>query len=66
MLFNKFFFVVEKATNQALNENSKEIFSELKPVLEKVVQELTLNLQKKITAQVPYDLLYPLAATNNN
>ncbi|XP_075236822.1 protein takeout-like [Lycorma delicatula] len=47
------------AVNVALNENKKDFMKALKPIVEKVVGEIVLDIANKITKNFTYDELFP-------
>lgn len=49
------------ATNKAINDNASELFVELKPVLEDVINKVLEDLLfKTISNNIPWDELYPV------
>ncbi|KAG8282426.1 hypothetical protein J6590_036392 [Homalodisca vitripennis] len=48
------------AVNLALNDNKREFMEALRPVVERIVSDVLLDIAKKVTKNFTYDELFPL------
>lgn len=53
------YFNLGEAVNNALYENRKQIFGVIKPIAEKTVSDLLLDLINKIVINFSYDEVFP-------
>lgn len=54
-------FILDEATNKAINDNADELFEELKPVVEQLLSKIVADLLiKSIIENIPWRLLYPV------
>ncbi|KAJ3654886.1 hypothetical protein Zmor_014039 [Zophobas morio] len=52
--------VLAKAAEKIFKDYQEELTEEVKPAIEKIIEEIVYDLQKKTTYKVPYDELYPI------
>lgn len=57
---NRTRFVAGEAINFALNENKREFMEALRPIVERVVSNVLLDIARKVTKNFTYDDLFPV------